>query len=188
MCSPCDTCSPRKAEASNARRSQMRKAGFGFYNWIYFLVALTFCTQPVAAETNTGNQHRILRIAADPNNLPFSNERLEGYENKIAALIGRELHAEIQYTWRAQRRGFFRETLKAGDCDLVMGVPIGIERALTTKPYYRSSYVFVQKKAEGPVFESLEDPRLRRVKIGVQLIGDDGANTPPAHALASRGI
>src|SRR4051794_36030537 len=86
---------------------------------------------------------RVLRIAADPNNLPFSNDRGEGFENRIAAVIARDLNAEIHYTWRAQRRGFFRETLKTGDCDMVMGVPVGFDKALVTSPYYRSAYVFV---------------------------------------------
>ncbi|HTD88624.1 MAG TPA: quinoprotein dehydrogenase-associated putative ABC transporter substrate-binding protein, partial [Candidatus Binatia bacterium] len=86
-----------------------------------------------------------IRIAADPNNLPFSNDKGEGFENKIADLIARELNAQIEYRWRAQRRGFFRETLKEGDCDLVLGVPAGFERALTTRPYYRASYVLVYR-------------------------------------------
>jgi mxaJ protein len=131
---------------------------------------------------------RILRIAADPNNLPFSNERLEGFENKIAALLAEDLNAEIEWYWRAQRRGFFRETLKEGRCDLVMGVPAGFELGLPTKPYYRSSYVFITRKDRELKLGSLDDPALRQMKIGVQLIGDDGANPPAAHALARRGL
>jgi mxaJ protein len=131
---------------------------------------------------------RVLRVAADPNNLPFTNERREGFENKIAELIARDLGAELQYIWRAQRRGFFRETLKSGDCDLVLGVPAGFELALPTSPYYRSSYVFVSRKGRGLDIKSFDDPRLKRLKIGVQLVGDDGVNTPPAHALAARGL
>jgi mxaJ protein len=84
-----------------------------------------------------------LRVCADPDNLPFSNERLEGFENKIAELIAKELDAALRYTWAPQRRGFIRQTLKAGNCDLVMGVPSGYELVLSTKPYYRSTYVFV---------------------------------------------
>jgi mxaJ protein len=129
---------------------------------------------------------RVLRVTADPNNLPFTNERREGFENKIAELIARDLGADLDYTWRAQRRGFFRETLKAGGCDLILGVPAGFERALTTNPYYRSSYVFVSRKDRGLEIHSFDDPRLKGLKIAVQLIGDDGVNTPPAHALAAR--
>jgi mxaJ protein len=129
-----------------------------------------------------------LRIAADPNNLPFSNDKLEGFENKIADVIARELNAKLEYTWHAQRRGFFRETLKEGNADVVMGVPKGFERALTTKPYYCSSYVFVSRAERGLKLSSYDDPALRRLRIGVQLVGDDGANTPPAHELAARGL
>ena len=75
-----------------------------------------------------------LRVCADPNNLPFSNQRLEGFENKIADVIAREINAEVEYTWWAQRRGFIRNTLKTGACDLVMGVPRDFEMALTTSP------------------------------------------------------
>jgi mxaJ protein len=131
---------------------------------------------------------RIIRISADPNNLPFTNDRCEGFENKIADLIAGELNAEIEYVWRAQRRGFFRHALKEGECDLVLGVPAGFDMALTTAPYYRSTYVFITKKDGGAKVESLDDPVLKRVKIGVQVVGDDGANSPPVHALGRRGI
>jgi mxaJ protein len=142
------------------------------------------CANAFAVETNK----LILRVAADPNNLPFSNDRLEGFENRIANLIAKELGAEIQYHWRAQRRGFFRETLKANEADLVMGVPAGFERAAPTESYYTSTYVFVTRKERALDFRNLDDPRLRTLRIGVQVIGDDYANTPPAHALGTRGI
>jgi lanthanide-dependent methanol dehydrogenase len=86
----------------------------------------------------TGSERR-LRVCADPNNLPFSNQRLEGFENRLAELIGRELRATVQYTWWAQRRGFFRNTLNAGACDVVLGVPHQFELAHTTRPYYRAT-------------------------------------------------
>ncbi len=78
-----------------------------------------------------------LRVCADPNNLPFSNEKREGFENKIAALIGKEMNLPVEYTWWVQRRGFFRNTLRAGLCDVVIGVPNSFELAATTQPYYR---------------------------------------------------
>jgi mxaJ protein len=143
---------------------------------------------PRSFSSQTATGRRILRVAADPNNLPFSNQKLQGFENKIASLIAEELGAEIEYTWRAQRRGFFRETLKEGVCDLVLGVPAGFEMALTTKPYYRSSYVFVSRKDRALALGSLENPNLSALTIGVQLVGDDGANPPAAHALARRGL
>jgi mxaJ protein len=141
----------------------------------------------LAVRVGAGDVQDTLRIAADPNNLPFSNDKLQGFENKIATLIGRELGLKIEYEWRAQRRGFFRETLKGGNCDVVMGVPAGFERALTTAPYYRSAYMIVSRQDHSAV-ESLDDPALRKLRIGVHLIGDDGMNTPPAHALTERGI
>src|SRR4051794_33932587 len=131
---------------------------------------------------------RVLRISADPNNLPFTNERREGFENKIAELLAADLGAELRYAWRAQRRGFFRQALKEGECDLVLGVPAGFDMALTTAPYYRSTYVFVTRRDRGLAVRSLDDPALKRLRVGVQIIGDDGTNTPPAHALARRGV
>ena len=129
-----------------------------------------------------------LRVCADPNNLPFSNQAGEGFENRIARLVGDELGLPVQYTWHAQRRGFIRETLRAGQCDLVVGVPSSFELVLPTRPYYRSTYVFVYRKDAGFDVASFDDPVLKQKRIGVHLVGDDGANTPPAHALASRGI
>jgi mxaJ protein len=129
-----------------------------------------------------------LRVCADPNNLPFSNEKQEGFENKIAELIAKEMNRPVEYTWWAQRRGFFRNTLRAGVCDVVIGVPASFELAATTKPYYRSTYVFVTRADRDIHVESFDDPQLRDLTIGVQMIGDDGANSPPAHALSNRGI
>ena len=131
---------------------------------------------------------RDLRVCADPNNLPFSNDRLEGFENRLAELVAREMHATLQYAWHPQRRGFIRNTLRAGACDVVMGIPSSFELALPTRPYYRSTYVFLYRKDSGIAVRSFDDPSLRTLRIGVHLVGDDGANTPPAHALASRGI
>ncbi|MDW6020995.1 substrate-binding domain-containing protein [Mesorhizobium sp. BAC0120] len=135
----------------------------------------------------TAAQARELRVCADPNNLPFSNERGEGFENRIVDIVAKELGADVSYVWWAQRRGFVRNTLKAGLCDLIPGAPAALEMLRTTVPYYRSSYVFVTREGE-PGISSFDDPRLRDLKIGVQLIGDDGANSPPVAALARRGI
>jgi mxaJ protein len=131
---------------------------------------------------------RALRVCADPNNLPFSNARGEGFENKLADLVAAEMKATVQYEWWAQRRGFFRNTLKAGKCDVVMGVPTSLELTLATRPYYRSTYVFVTKRRSPIRVRTFDDSVLRRVRVGVQLIGDDYANAPPAHALTKRGI
>jgi len=129
-----------------------------------------------------------LRVCADPNNLPFSDRAGRGFENKIARVIGADLGRPVEYTWWAQRRGFVRNTLNAGACDLVVGVSAGVDMLATTKPYYTSTYVFVSRRDRHVNVRSFDDDELRRLRIGVQLIGDDGANTPPAHALARRGI
>jgi mxaJ protein len=150
----------------------------------------------VQAETHqqpaTSNQQltpaATLRVCADPNNLPFSNARGEGFENRLAELVARELGTKVTYTWFAQRRGFVRNTLNANKCDVIMGVPSSFEMALPTRAYYRSSYVFVSRRDRGIAIDSLDDPRLRKVRIGVQIIGDDYASSPPAHALANRGL
>ena len=131
---------------------------------------------------------RELRVCADPNNLPFSNRRGEGFENRIASLVAREMGATVRYTWWPQRRGFIRNTLNTGACDVVMGIPSSFELARATRPYYRSTYVFVTRKDRGLDIRSFDDPLLRKVKIGVQILGDDYANAPPAHALARRGV
>jgi mxaJ protein len=129
-----------------------------------------------------------LNVCADPNNLPFSNDQQQGFENKIANLVARDLNARVHYTWWAQRRGFVRNTLNARECDLLIGVPTSFERTATTTPYYRSTYVFVTRRDRKLAIKSFDDPILRRVRIGVQMIGDDFTNTPPAHALTSRHI
>jgi mxaJ protein len=131
---------------------------------------------------------RVLRVCSDPNNLPFSNEREEGFENKIAEIIANDMHADLSYYWFAQRRGFIRNTLSACNCDVVMGLPASLEMALTTAPYYRSSYVFLSMRERHHNIASFDDPQLRKLRVGINLIGDDGANTPPAHALTRRGI
>jgi len=135
----------------------------------------------------SADDSRTLRVCSDPNNLPFSNQKLEGFENKIAALVADRLHAKLEYVWWAQRRGFLRNTLRAGKCDVVVGLPSHIDMALTTVPYYRSSYMFVTRKGTHQP-QSFDDPYLTKATVGVQLIGDDFANSPPAHALSNRGL
>jgi len=156
------------------------------------LIAIVACRDAAPSPEEPRNRGtvavRTLRVCADPNNLPFSNAREQGFENQIAHVIARDMHAQVKYTWWAQRRGFLRNTLKAGDCDVVLGLPSSIDMAATTRPYYRSTYVFVSRKDRGLHVTSFDDEILKTLRIGVQLIGDDGANAPPAHALANRGI
>lgn len=132
-------------------------------------------------------ERAVLRVCSDPNNLPFSNARREGFENRIAELVAQDLGRQLDYVWMPQRRGFLREGLNAGRCNLIIGTP-KLDALLATEPYYRSTYVFVSRADRGLDLRSLKDPRLRDLRIGVHLIGDDGWNTPPAHALAAQGI
>jgi quinoprotein dehydrogenase-associated probable ABC transporter substrate-binding protein len=131
---------------------------------------------------------RTLTACADPNNLPFSNKSGEGFENKLAQLIASDLHAKLQYVWWAQRRGYVRNTLNERKCDFWPGVGSNVEMIATSRPYYRSTYVFVTRQAANLNGLTLDDPRLKHLEIGVQMVGNDATNTPPAHALAARGI
>lgn len=151
------------------------------------LLLLTASVLGACATAPPAPTQRVLRVCADPNNLPFSNEAQQGFENKIAELLAASFNARLEYAWWPQRRGFVRNTLRAGTCDVIIGVPSSFELAATTRPYYRSTYVFVTRRGE-PAPASFDDPLLKKVSIGVHLIGDDGANTPPVHALSSRGI
>ena len=129
-----------------------------------------------------------LRVCADPDNLPFTDIHGAGFENRIAELLAHDLGTRVEYTWWAQRRSFLRQTLNAGRCDVVLGLPTGIEQARTTRPYYRSTYVFVSRRARHLDIRSTSDPRLRRLRIAVPMVGDDGANAPPGHLLARAGL
>jgi mxaJ protein len=130
----------------------------------------------------------VLRVCADPNNLPFSDREGRGFENKVVELIARDLGSTVDYTWWAQRRGYVRNTLKADVCDVWSGVASGAEMMTSSRPYYRSSYVYVTRADRALHIASFDDPQLRTLIIGVQMVGSDAMNTPPAHALSRRGI
>lgn len=128
-----------------------------------------------------------LRVCADPDNLPYSNRAEQGFENRIARVVAAELGRELRYEWQPLVRGFVRKTIGSGACDVFIGVPVELERVLTTRPYYRSGYVFLNRADAAHKLASFDDPALGRMTIGVQLIGDDLAATPPGHALAQHG-
>ncbi len=123
-----------------------------------------------------------LRVCGDPDNLPYSNERLEGFENRIAAVVAAELGATPVYTWWPHQRGLVRNTIDAGTCDVIFGVPEGLDFVLWTEPYYRSSYVMAYRADRGFDFRSLDAPELEQLRIGVHV------NTPPEESLARRGL
>lgn len=128
-----------------------------------------------------------LHVCADPENLPYSNRQQQGFENKLADLVGRELGRPIQYEWIPQRKPFFK-ALQQGACDLVMGVPSQFPLALTTQPYYRSSYVFASRRDRNLDVQSFDDQRLKSLRIGLQIVEEGDGDVPPAQALAHRGI
>ncbi len=129
-----------------------------------------------------------LRVCADPNDLPYSNEQRAGFENQLAQMIAHDLGMQVAYTWFPERGAFLRKTLNAGQCDVVMGVPAGMQRLSTTEPYYRSGYVFVSRRDRNLAVHSLDDPRLRQLRIGVHVLGDSNRDVPPVRALNNRGI
>ena len=121
------------------------------------------------------------RVCADPDNLPFSNQQQQGFENKIAELMAQDLGAPLSYYWWPHQRGLVRNTLRADQCDVLIGIPKGYDPVLWTKPYYRSSYVIASLKDRGRI-ATLDAPELKKLRVGIH------SNTPPEEALARRGI
>lgn len=148
------------------------------------LELVVFATGAKAAETATSDlvDRSVLRVCADPSNLPFSNDAGEGFENKIAELLADELEVPLEYTYYPHTMGFIRNTLAAKRCDLVLGVTSVNELVQNTNPYYSSTYAMVYRADSGVAVDSLDDPALKDFRIGVV------ARTPPVTALASRGL
>lgn len=169
---------------STGTATRRRRAGPLIHLALALLAAAS--AWPAAAEAPAAG--RELAVCADPSNLPYSNDRQEGFENRIASLIASDLHASLRYTWNMQRRSFLRRTLSTGACDVVIGVPAGLQGVMATRPYYTSTYVFVTDKRRALRLTGFDDPALRDLKIGLQALGAEGANTPPASALAQRGL
>jgi mxaJ protein len=126
-----------------------------------------------------------LKVCADPANLPFSNTKRQGFDNHVAELLARELNAKLEFHWARGGRGFVRNTVDRGMCDVLVGVPVGMKGLQIAGPYYRSSYVFITPAQSKPI-NSFDDPALKKMKIGVQVLDEDYA--PPGRALARRGL
>lgn len=125
----------------------------------------------------------VLRVCADPRDLPFSDEKGEGFENKIAVLVAQKLGKKLAYTFYPNTTGFVRNTLNAHRCDVIMGMPQGDDIAQVTNPYYRTAYVIVSRRgSELEAVDSLADDRLKGKRIGIV------ARTPPASNLAANGL
>src|SRR3954467_8909963 len=122
------------------------------------------CLEPVFLLLAVGAVHAAdLRGCAEPDNLPFSHENESGFENRIPRLVAHELGTPLRYSWQPQRRGFVRKTLGAGTCELWTGIPSDFEGRLPTKPYYKTSYVFVYKHRP---LKSFDDEGLRDLRVG----------------------
>lgn len=126
--------------------------------------------------------HAALRVCADPAALPFSDQERAGFENRIAALFARDLGVPVRYTWFPNTMGFYRRTLNARACDLVIGAPAEMDMAQPTVPYYRSTFALVTRRADHLALGGLDDPALAGKRIGAQ------ARTPPGDVLVRRGL
>jgi quinoprotein dehydrogenase-associated probable ABC transporter substrate-binding protein len=148
-----------------------------------FLSAARLAAQPGDEGSIELVDPKVLRVCADPRNLPFSNEAGEGFENKIAGLLAHKLGKTLAYEYYPGATGFVRNTLNAHRCDVIMGMPQGDDIVQGTNPYYRTSYALVSKQGSGlETVDSLEDPRLQAKRIGIV------AGTPPATNLAVNGL
>jgi mxaJ protein len=146
-----------------------------------FAVAYAASLASVSTQQQPPAAAKSLRVCGDPDNLPYSNDRLQGFENKIAGVIAADLGVEPSYTWWPHQRGLVKNTLEAGTCDVIFGIPHDLETVLATKPYYRSSYVIAHRKGSHAI-TSLDAPELKMLRIGVY------ANTPVEESLARRGL
>lgn len=146
-------------------------------------LALVLALPAATARAQTGElvATDALRVCADPANLPFSNEAGEGFENRIATLLGRALDRPVDYVFFPQVQGFVRNTIRAGRCDLVLGTVAGDELLQNTNPYYHTTYVLVSRRdAAAP--PALDDPRMKSLRIGAI------ARTPPVDLLLRHGL
>ena len=126
---------------------------------------------------------KVFSVCADPHNMPFSTDKGEGFENKLAELFANKLGKGIAYAWYPQATGFVRNTLAAHRCDVIMGAPQGDDMVQVTNPYYRTAYALVFKQGRGlEGVDTLEDPRLKGKRIGIV------AGTPPGNNMATNGL
>ncbi len=142
---------------------------------------------PLSAQRPAPMQAGLLRVCADPDNMPFSDSTGAGLENKIAELMARTWNSRLEYVWWAAPRGMMR-MLNGFYCDVTIQMPVLSDMAGVTRPYFRTSYVMVQRKDAAHQVTGLDDPALKKMKIGVHLFAADGENTPPAMALSSHGV
>jgi mxaJ protein len=151
------------------------------------LLLVAAAPAPAAGQRPAPPTPGLLRVCADPDNMPFSNKAGEGYENKLAELLAKAWESRLEYLWWAAPRGIGR-MLNGRYCDILIQAPAGYDLAGVTRPYYRTGYVVVARRDRGLDIGSLDDPRLKQLRIGVHLFSADGENTPPAMALSAHGV
>jgi len=149
---------------------------------LFLLLSVTSQNSFAANSSRQALTTSILRVCADPANMPFSNDKLEGFENKIIAKIAEKLELEVRYTWFPQTIGFVRNTLRMRDCDLISGITTTSELVQNTNPYYHSAYVMVYRADSSITATSMADPQLKEKKLGVV------AGTPPANIISQLGL
>jgi quinoprotein dehydrogenase-associated probable ABC transporter substrate-binding protein len=179
------------------RDGSTRMMGAGTRGWLMFAALCAACALapvprqlPALAQGTQGGDlsielvdPKVLRVCADPRNLPFSNEQGEGFENKLAQTLAGKLGKTLSYTWYPQAPGFVRNTLGGYKCDVIMGYPQGNDLVQSTNPYYRTAYALVFKPSAGlDGIATLDDPRLKDKRIGIV------AGTPPSTTIAVNGL
>jgi mxaJ protein len=165
--------------ANNAFRGRLR---------LVFAFSAALGLASLASSSAQADDPAPLRVCADPDNMPFSNAKREGFENKLSELMAGELGKPLACIWLTSQLDFVREALASGLCDVVTGMPSQLRWAETTRPYYWSSYVFISRADRKLDITSLKDHRLRPMKIGVASVRGDRLFTPPAHILAEAGV
>ncbi len=172
-----------KTSASAGLTDPRRRAGAARAVLLGLALLLPAGLVPARAQVSDLVDRSTLRVCADPANMPFTDEKGEGFENKVAELLAGKLGLALDYTWFPQATGFYRMTLGAKRCDIVMGYVAGADPVLNTNPYYKSAWVLIYRKG-GPLdgVDALSDPRLKGMHIGVV------AGSPPGDALQRNGL
>jgi quinoprotein dehydrogenase-associated probable ABC transporter substrate-binding protein len=183
---------PNLATQTDKEKTVMTNAALRSWLLIFLLavVAMLIGREVSRAQTNESGDlsielvdPKVLRVCADPRNLPFSNEKGEGFENKLAELFAEKLQKKLDYMYFPQATGFVRMTLGSHRCDVIMGFPQGDDLVQGTNPYYRTAYALVAKQGSGlDDVATLEDARLKGKHIGIV------AGTPPATNMAVNGL
>jgi quinoprotein dehydrogenase-associated probable ABC transporter substrate-binding protein len=154
-------------------------------------LAVLVCAGPGGLRAQQGNDSgslelvdpNVFRACEDPRNMPFSNEKGEGFENKLAEMFAAKLGKKLSYTYFPQATGFVRMTLASFKCDVIMGFPQGDDQAQLTIPYYRTTYALITKRGSGlEDVTTIGDPKLKDKRIGVV------ARTPPSTVMAMNGL